>query len=70
MNNMNLRAKLQIYDADTDEVVDQFDTYVVIHEYARVKSPSFEMVEMELGSLERRLNKKLQWNLKKNSKTS
>ena len=57
----NLRAKFEVYNEDTGEVIERFDTYVAGKELY-----NFEMVEMELGSLQRRLAKKLKDNQEDN----
>ncbi len=48
---MNLRIKVKIYDEDTEEEIDGFDTYIE-------ETRTFEQAEMHLGSLIRRVVKK------------
>lgn len=53
---MNLRVKIEVYNEDTEEILDKVDTY--LQEGGDIEH-QWEMVEMELGSLQRRLDKKL-----------
>ena len=59
----NLRAKLEVYDEDTNETIEKFDTYISVYgeteDSLYLNSGSWEMVEMELGTLQRRLEKKI-----------
>lgn len=56
----NLRVKLEVY-SEEGEIVDSFDSYLQERDGEDIDG-RWEMVEMELGSLQRRLEKKLEAN--------
>lgn len=54
---MNLRIKLVVYDEDTSETLENRNTYVTY--YQDTGRVDFESAEIELGSMQRNLEKVL-----------
>ena len=53
-----LRVFVKVYEKESGEYVDGFDSYLNDRDHEDIDG-RWEMVEMELGSLQRRLEKKL-----------